>query len=197
MGVSAKDVKELRDRTGVGMMECKKALVESDGNIEKALDFLRKSGAAKAVKKAGREIKEGGIGTYVHHNGKLAAMVELGCETDFVARSDDFKALIHSLCQQVAAAAPLSVDGDGIDPAVLEKEREVYTEQMRGEGKPENMIEQIVEGRINKFKKEVCLLDQPFIKDDKKQVKDLVQDAIQKLGENITVRRFTRYQFGE
>lgn len=197
MGVSAKEVKELRDRTGVGMMECKKALVESGGDVEKALDYLRKSGAAKAVKKAGREIKEGAIGSYVHHNGKVATMVEIGCETDFVARSDDFKALIKNLCQQVAAAAPLSLDGDGIDPAVLDKEREIYTEQMRGEGKPENMIEKIVEGRIEKFKKEVCLLDQPFIKDDKKQVKDLVQDAIQKLGENITVRRFVRYQFGE
>ena len=197
MGVSAKEVKELRDRTGVGMMECKKALVESDGDIEKALDYLRKSGAAKAVKKAGREIKEGGIGSYVHHNGKVASLVEIGCETDFVARSDDFKSLIHDLCQQVAAAEPLAVDSDGIDPALIEKEREIYSEQMRGEGKPENMIEKIVEGRINKFKKENCLLDQPFIKDDKRQVRDLVQDAIQKLGENITVRRFVRYQFGE
>lgn len=197
MGISAKEVKELRDRTGVGMMECKKALVESDGDIEKALDYLRKSGAAKAVKKAGREIKEGGIGSYVHHNGKVATLVEIGCETDFVARSDDFKSLIHDLCQQVAATEPLSVDSDGIDPAMIEKEREIYTEQMRGEGKPENMIEKIVEGRINKFKKENCLLDQPFIKDDKRQVRDLVQDAIQKLGENITVRRFVRYRFGE
>ena len=197
MGVSAKEVKELRDRTGVGMMECKKALVESDGDIEKAPDYLRKSGAAKAVKKAGREIKEGGIGSYVHHNGKVASLVEIGCETDFVARSDDFKSLIHDLCQQVAAAEPLAVDSDGIDPALIEKEREIYTEQMRGEGKPENMIEKIVEGRINKFKKENCLLDQPFIKDDKRQVRDLVQDAIQRLGENITVRRFVRYRFGE
>ena len=127
----------------------------------------------------------------------MASLVEIGCETDFVARSDDFKSLIHDLCQQVAAAEPLAVDSDGIDPALIEKEREIYSEQMRGEGKPENMIEKIVEGRINKFKKENCLLDQPFIKDDKRQVRDLVQDAIQRLGENITVRRFVRYRFGE
>jgi len=197
MGISAKDVKELRERTGVGMMECKKALEESGGDMEKALDYLRKSGAAKAVKKAGREIKEGAIGSYVHFNGKVAAMVELGCETDFVARSDDFRALLKDVCQQVAATAPLAVDESGLDPALLEKERAIYLEQVKGEGKPENVAAKIVEGKLAKFKKEACLLEQPFIKEEKKQVKDLLQDAIQKLGENITVRRFVRYQFGE
>ena len=197
MGISAQEVKTLRDQTGVGMMDCKKALVEADGDLEKALDILRKSGAAKAVKKAGREIKEGAIGSYIHHNGKVGTMVELGCETDFVARSDDFKALMKDLCQQVAAAVPLAVDETGLDPALLEKEKEVYTEQIRNEGKPEHLLEKIVEGRLIKYKKEVCLLDQPFIKDDKKVVRDIIQDAILKLGENITVQRFVRYQFGE
>ncbi len=197
MGISAKEVKELRDRTGVGMMDCKRALVEADGDIDKAVEILRKSGAAKAVKKASREIKEGAIGSYIHHNGKVGTMVELGCETDFVARSDDFKALLKDLCQQVAATAPLAVDETGLDPALLEKEKEIYTEQIKAEGKPDHIIGKIVEGRLNKFKKEVCLLDQPFIKDDKKVIQDVVQDSIQKLGENITVLRFVRYQFGE
>lgn len=197
MGISAKQVKELRDRTGVGMMDCKKALVEAGGDIDKAVEVLRKSGAAKAVKKASREIKEGAIGSYIHHNGKVGSMVEVGCETDFVARGADFKALIKDLCHQVAATAPLSVDETGLDPALLEKEKEIYTEQIKAEGKPEHIIDKIVEGRLNKFKKEVCLLDQPFIKDDKKVIRDVVQDSIQKLGENITVLRFVRYQFGE
>jgi elongation factor Ts len=197
MGVTAKEVKELRDRTGVGMMDCKKALVEADGDMEKALEILRKSGAAKAVKKAGREIKEGAIGSYVHFNGKVGCMVELGCETDFVSRSDDFKLLMKNMCFQVAASDPLSVDESGLDPALIEKEREIYAEQVRAEGKPENIVEKIVDGRIAKFKKDNCLLEQSFVKDDKMQVKELLQEAVQKLGENITVRRFVRYQFGE
>lgn len=197
MGISAKDVKELRERTGVGMMDCKKALTEAGGDIEKALEELRKSGAAKAVKKAGREIKEGRIGSYIHFNGKAGAMVEIGCETDFVARSDDFKALVDNICMHVVAMGPLSVDESGLDPALLDKEREIYAEQLRNEGKPENMIEQIVEGRIGKFKKEKCLLDQPYVKDDKKTVRDLIQEGIQKMGENITVRRFVNYTFGD
>lgn len=197
MGIPAKDVKELRERTGVGMMECKKALEEAGGDIDKALDNLRKSGAAKAVKKAGREIKEGAIGSYVHFNGKVASMVELGCETDFVARSDDFKALLHDLCIHVASVDPRAVDETGLDPALIEKEKEVYLEQLKAEGKPEHMLEKIVEGRVEKFKRDNCLLDQPFVKDDKRSVRELVQDGIQKMGENITVRRFVRYQFGE
>jgi len=197
MGVTAKEVKELRDRTGVGMMECKKALVEAGGDMEKALEILRKSGAAKAIKKAGRAIKEGAIGSYIHHNGKVGCMVELGCETDFVSRSEDFKLLLKNMCFQVAAADPASVDESGLDPALLEKEREIYLEQERAGGKPENIIEKIVDGRIAKFKKQVCLLEQPFVRDDKMQVRDLLQEAVQKLGENITVRRFVRYQFGE
>ncbi|MBN2490769.1 MAG: translation elongation factor Ts [Planctomycetes bacterium] len=197
MNVSAKDVKELRDRTGVGMMECKQALVEAGGDLDKALEYLRKSGAARVLKKAGREIKDGAIGSYVHHNGRVACLVELGCETDFVARSDDFRALLKNLCQQVAATAPLAVDASGLDPALLAKEREIYVEQVQAEGKPEGVAAKIVEGKLAKFRREVCLLEQPFIKDDQKQVKDLLQDAVQKLGENITVRRFVRYQFGE
>ncbi len=197
MGISAKEVKELRDRTGVGMMECKKALAETGGDLEKALDYLRKSGAAKAVKKAGREIKHGSVGSYIHHNGSIGAMVELGCETDFVARSDDFKQLMKDLCQHVAAVNPMAIDEDGLDPEMLAKEREIYTEQIQAEGKPDHMIDKIVEGRLAKFKKEKCLLDQPFVRDDKVLVRDLIQDSIQKLGENITVMRIVCYWFAK
>ena len=197
--ISAGQVKELRERTGAGMMECKKALEEAGGNMEAAIDHLRARGAAKAAKRAERETREGTIGSYVHTNGRIGVLVEVQCETDFVSRNDTFQQLARDLAMHIAAAAPLALDADGIPADVVERERAVYLEQVRQEGKPEKMQEKIVEGKLRKFYQESTLLDQIFVKDPagKQTIRQLVQEASTKTGENVVVRRFVRYQLGE
>jgi elongation factor Ts len=199
MAIGAGQVKELRERTGAGMMECKKALEETNGNMEAAIDLLRARGAAKAAKRAERETKEGTVGSYVHSNGKIGVLVEVQCETDFVARNETFQQLARDLAMHIAATNPLALDSDGIAADVVERERGVYLEQVRNEGKPENMHEKIVEGKLRRFFQESTLLDQVFVKDPagKQTVKQLIQEASSKTGENIVVRRFVRYQLGE
>src|SRR5688500_8292983 len=197
--ITAGQVKELRERTGAGMMECKKALTESAGDMERAIDILRSKGAAKAAKRAEREAKEGTIGSYVHQGGRLAAMVEINCETDFVARNDAFQKLARDLAMHIAAANPLAISQEGIPAAVVERWRAVYLEQVKNEGKPEKMWDKIVEGKLTKFYKESALLDQIFVKDPegKQTVGELITEAVSKTGENIVVRRFARYAVGE
>jgi elongation factor Ts len=197
MAISAAMVKELRERTGAGMMECKSALTETNGDMEKAIDLLRARGAAKAAKRAEREAKEGAIGSYVHMNGKIGVLVEVNCETDFVARNDAFQALARDLAMHIAAAAPLALTAEEIPADVVERERGVYREQVKQEGKPEKMWDKIVEGKLNKFYKESTLLEQPFVKDPDKTVKDLITEVAAKTGEKITVRRFARFKLGE
>src|SRR5213082_1566445 len=188
--VSSKDVKELRDRTGAGMIDCKKALEETGGDIAKAVEHLRKTGAAKAEKRAGRTASEGVIGHYLHHNGKIAVLVELNCETDFVARNEEFQQLARFLAEHVAAAAPMAVDKDQIPPEKVEQERRIFIEQVKQSGKPANMIEKIVDGKIEAYYKDVALLHQAWVRDPKKTVGDLVKELSAKTGENIQVRRF-------
>ena len=197
MSFTAKDVQELRQRTGAGMMECKKALQETDGNMEKAIEYLRTKGIAKAEKRLGKETSEGVIGSYVHHNGKLAVLVELNCETDFVARTDDFKNLARAIAEHVAAAAPLGIDRDSVPSDTVERERAIFVEQVRASGKPENLIEKIVEGKVEAYYKDVALLHQAWVREPKKSIGDLVKETSAKVGENIVVRRFARFQLGE
>ena len=195
--ISAGMVKELRERTGAGMMECKNALNETNGDMEKAIDLLRVRGAAKAAKRAERDVKEGAVGSYVHMGGKIGVLVEVGCETDFVSRNEAFQGLVRDLAMHVAAAAPLALSAEGIAADVVERERAVYLEQVKNEGKPEKMWDKIVEGKLNKFYKESTLLEQPFVKDPDKTVKDLITEVAAKTGENIVVRRFVRFALGE
>jgi elongation factor Ts len=195
--ITAAMVKELRERTGAGMMECKNALTETNGDMEKAIDLLRAKGAAKAAKRAERDAKEGAVGSYVHMGGRIGVLVEVGCETDFVARNDAFQALVRDLAMHVAAAAPLALSAEGIPSDVVERERGVYLEQVKQEGKPEKMWDKIVEGKLNKFYKESTLLEQPFVKDPDRTVKELITEVAAKTGENIVVRRFVRYALGE
>jgi len=195
--VSPKDVKELRDRTGAGMMDCKKALEETGGDIDKAVEYLRKTGAAKAEKRAGRTTSEGVIGHYLHHNGKIAVLVELNCETDFVARNDEFQQAAKFIAEHIAAAAPIAVDKDAIPADKVEQERRIFVEQVKQSGKPANMIEKIVDGKIEAYYKDVALLHQAWVREPKKTVGDLVKELSAKTGENIQVRRFVRYQLGE
>ncbi|MGH7445905.1 MAG: translation elongation factor Ts [Longimicrobiales bacterium] len=197
--ITAGQVKELRERTGAGMMECKKALQEANGDIEAAIDILRARGAAKAAKRAEREASEGAIGTYLHTNGKVAVMVEVNCETDFVARNETFVQLTRDLAMHIAALGPVAVSDADVPAELVERERAVYREQVKTEGKPEAMWEKIVEGKVKKFYKESTLLDQVFVKDpaQKQTVRQLVQEASTKTGENIVVRRFVRYALGE
>lgn len=197
MEISATDVKELRERTGVGIMDCKKALQDAEGDMEEAVSILRKMGKAKAAKRAGREASEGRIESYVHMGGKIAVLVELNCETDFVARSDEFSELARDLAMHVAAASPTFVTRDEIGDGTLQSERQVYAEQAKAEGKPEEIVEKIVEGKMNRYYQEVCLLEQPFVKDPDKRVRDLLTEAIAKLGENILVSRFVRFALGD
>lgn len=196
MAITAQMVKELREKTGAGMMDCKKALEENNGSHDKAVDWLRQKGLSKAAKKAGRATSEGVIGSYIHSNGKIAVIVEVKCETDFVARNEKFQEFAKNLAMQIAATSPAAVDAESVDPAVIDREREVYRQKAREEGKPENIIEKIVEGGIKKFYKEICLLEQPYIRDDKLTVRDLLNDVIATLGENVTVGRFVRMQLG-
>jgi elongation factor Ts len=179
------------------MMDCKKALEQTGGDMDKAVELLRSSGAAKAEKRAGRQTKEGMIGTYVHHNGKIAVLVELNCETDFVARTEDFQQLGKWIAEHVAAAAPLAVDKDQVPAEKIESERRIFHQQVVESGKPENMIEKIVEGKIQAFYKDVALMHQEWVRDSSKTIGDLVKEVSAKTGENIQVRRFARFQLGE
>jgi elongation factor Ts len=197
MAISAKTVKELRDKTNAGMMDCKKALEEAGGDLEKAVEVLREKGIAKAAKKSGRTTNEGLIAAYIHPGDKLGVLVEVNCETDFVAKTDDFKNLVHDISMQVAAANPLVVNREELPQEVLEKEKQIYKTQALNEGKPEKIVDKIVEGKIEKYFKEVCLLEQPFIRDQDKSITDLLNEAIATLGENITIKRFSRYRLGE
>jgi elongation factor Ts len=197
--ITASMVKELRDRTGAGMMECKQALAESGGDAEKAVDLLRTRGLAKAAKKSGRETGEGAIGAYVHAGGRIGVLVEVACETDFVAKTDEFQAFVRDLAMHVAGSSPvpLYVTRDEVPEAVLAKEREIFTAQALESGKPAQVVEKMVEGRVNKFLGEVSLLEQPFIKDPDLTVGEVLTRQIAKLGENMSIRRFVRYQLGE
>ena len=195
--ISAGMVKELRERTGAGMMECKKALQESDGDMEKAIDYLRSRGAAKAAKRAERDAKEGSVGSYIHMGGRIGVLVEIGCETDFVARNADFQQLVRDVAMHIAAANPLALNPSDIPADVVERERGVYLEQVKQEGKPEKMWDKIVEGKLAKFYKESTLLDQPFVKDPDKTVGQYVTEVASKTGENVVIRRFVRFALGE
>ncbi len=197
MDVPAAQVKALREKTGAGFMDCKKALEESQGDVDKAVEVLRKKGIATAQKKAGREAHEGVIEAYIHPGSRLGVLVEVNCETDFVAKTEQFKTLARDLAMQVAAANPKVVRREDLPADVIEKELEIYRIQARNEGKPEQVVERIAQGKLEKFYQEVCLVEQSFIKDPNKTVKDLVTEYIAKLGENIVVRRFVRFQLGE
>ena len=197
MGIDAKLVKTLREKTGAGMMDCKKALVDSDGDINKAVDNLRKSGMAKAEKKGTRDTKEGLVYSYIHAGGRLGVLIELNCETDFVAKTEGFNELAHNLSMQIAAGNPISIDKDSLDAKLIEKEKEIYMEQAKAEGKPDNIIEKMVEGRLSKFFQESCLLEQTYIKDSEKKVNDIIKETIATLGENISINRFSRFAIGE
>lgn len=197
MAFTAKDVQLLREKTGVGMMDCKKALVATDGNMDKAIEFLREKGMATAVKRAGKIASEGIVETYVHLNGKIGVMVEVNCETDFVANSDRFRALAHDIALQIAAAKPLYVNKEEVPAAELEHEKEILRAQAINEGKPVAIVDRMVEGRVQKYYKDVCLLEQEFVKDPSKTVGQLVTEAVGTIGEKITVRRFARFEMGE
>jgi len=200
MEIRAESVKELRDKTGAGFMDCKKALSEASGDLDAAVKWLREKGLAAAAKKAGRVAGEGLIDTYIHAGGRIGVLIEVNCETDFVAKTPEFKGLVKDVAMQVAAASPALaryVQREEVPAAVIDAEREIYRAQALASGKPEKVIEKIVDGKIDKFLADICLLEQPFIRDPEKSVKDIVTDAVAKLGENIVVRRFARFQLGE
>ncbi len=197
MAITASDVNALRQKTGVGMMDCKKALTEANGDMDKAIEILREKGMASAAKKAGRIAAEGVVDSYIHMGGKVGVLVEVNCETDFVARGDQFKALVHDMALQIAASKPLYVTKEEVPQEVLDKEKEILKIQAMNEGKPEAIAEKMVQGRIKKYYEEFCLLEQPFVKDSSKTVGQLITEAIAAIGEKITVRRFTRYEMGE
>ena len=195
--ITAAMVKELRQATGSGMMDCKRALADSDGNVEKAIEELRKKGLAKAAKRAGRSTSEGLIYSYIHTGGKLGVLLEVNCESDFVAKNEGFEEFCKNIAMHVAAANPAGLNPEDVDPALIEKEREIYRAQMIEEGKPENIIDKIVDGKIEKMYKDVCLMSQQYVKDPQKTIADLLQETIGKIGENIQIRRFARFQIGE
>ncbi|HHY99156.1 MAG TPA: translation elongation factor Ts [Firmicutes bacterium] len=197
MEISPSAIKELRERTGAGVMDCKKALGETGGDIEKAVTYLREKGLAKAAKRAGRVAAEGIVESYIHLGGKIGVLVEVNCETDFVARTDDFRNLARELALQIAASRPLFVSRDEVPQAMLEDERKVYRAQALAEGKPERIVDKIVDGRLEKFFQDVCLLEQPYIRDPNVVIKDLIAQVNAKVGENVTVRRFARFEVGE
>ena len=197
MTIDASIVKDLRSRTGAGIMDCKEALLDSDGNVEKAVDFLRKKGIAKAEKKVGREADQGVVLSYIHPGNRIGVLVEVNCETDFVAKTDGFQSFVKNIAMQIAATNPLSVTRDGIDSVVVDKEKEIFTEQAKLSGKPDNVLEKIIEGKIEKFYQESCLLEQSFIKDSDKFVQDIVMETIATLGENISITRFSRFEVGD
>ncbi len=195
--IDAKMVKKLRDKTGAGMMDCKAALVECDGDIEKAVDFLRKKGLATAKKRAGRDTSEGLIQSYIHMGGKIGVMVEVNCESDFVAKTDDFIDFAKNIAMHIAASSPSGITEEDIPEDLIERERQVYKEQALEMGKPEKMIDKIVEGKLKKFYKESCLMSQPYVREPDKTVADLLNEVIAKIGENIKIKRFVRYQLGD
>jgi elongation factor Ts len=195
--ISASTVKELRDKTGAGMMDCKEALKQSDGDINKSIDFLRKKGLATAAKRAGRAMSEGTIQTYIHTGGKLGVMVEVNCETDFVAKNEDFVQFARNIAMHIAATNPVSISHQDVPKEVVEKEMEIYRDQIRAMGKPEQMVDKIAEGKLSKFYKESCLLNQGYVRDPNITISDLINEQIAKIGENITIKRFMRFQVGE
>ncbi|HAV41530.1 MAG TPA: translation elongation factor Ts [Acidobacteria bacterium] len=197
MDITAQQVKELRDRTGIGMMECKEALQECGGDIEKAIEILRKKGHARAQEKADRQAADGAVGSYIHANDRLGVLIEVNCETDFVARNDEFKELVKNLAMQIAASNPNYISSEDVPAEIIEREKEIIKAQIQDAKKPPQIIEQIVEGKLKKFFEEVCLLDQPYIRDDKIKVRDLVNSHIAKFGENIKIRRFARFEIGK
>lgn len=196
MEITAQMVKDLREKTGLGMMDCKNALVEAKGDSEKAIENLRKKGALKAAKREGRATSEGRIGSYIHMTGKLGVLIELNCESDFVAKTDEFGELVKDLCMHIAASAPMWISPEDVPEDVLSKEKEIYMAQAKEAGKPDKMLEKIAEGKLKKFFSEACLLEQPFVKNPDVTVGQLVKEKIAKLGENITVGRFVRMQLG-
>jgi len=194
---TAKDVQTLRQRTGAGMMESKKALEANAGDMEKAVEYLRTKGIAQAEKRTGKQTSEGVIGSYIHHNGKVGVMVEINCETDFVARTDDFKQLVKHVAEHIAAAAPVAVDKDQVPQDKVERERRIFVEQVKESGKPDHLIEKIVSGKVEAYYKDVALVHQAWVREPKKTVGDLIKESSARLGENIQVRRFVRFQMGE
>jgi elongation factor Ts len=196
MDITAKMVKELREATNAGMMDCKKALTECGGDMDKAADYLRKKGIASAAKKEGRATSQGIIGSYIHMGGKVGVLVEVACETDFVARTDDFQEMVRNIAMHIAAANPLAVSREEVDSSLVEKEKEIYRAQMREQGKPDNIIDKIVEGKVDKYYSDVVLLEQNYVKDPDMTVEDYLKSVIGKLGENMQIRRFARYQIG-
>lgn len=197
MTVSTSLIKQLREKTGVGIMDCKTALKECDGDIDGAVDYLRKKGIATAKKRGGRTTSQGQIQSYIHAGGKIGVLVEANCETDFTGKTDDFTAFVKNLAIQIAASTPIAIDREQVPDDVVEKEKDIYATQARESGKPDKVIEKIVEGKLNKFFAESCLLEQPFVKNPDITVKDLLNDLIAKTGENIVIRRFVRFQLGE
>jgi elongation factor Ts len=196
MDITAKMVGDLRTATNAGMMDCKKALTECDGDMDKAADYLRTKGIAKAVKKEGRETANGLVESYIHPGGQVGVLVEINCETDFVARTDEFKQFVHDVAMHIAAADPQALDRDSVDATLVEKEAEIYKAQMVEEGKPENIIEKIVVGKIDKYYSEICLLEQKYVKDPDVSIEDFVKSKIASLGENMGIKRFERFQIG-
>jgi len=197
MAIKAEDVKILRDKTGAGMMDCRKALEESGGNIEKAVEVLRKKGAASAEKRVGRATNQGVVESYIHTGGRLGTMVELNCETDFVAKTEDFKLLARELAMQVAAMNPRFISRDQVDKETIDKEIEIYRASAKAEGKPDNIADKIAQGKLDKFYQDICLLEQSYVKDPGKSIKDVITEIIAKTGENISVKRFIRFHLGE
>lgn len=197
MEITAEQVKELREKTGVGIMDCKKALKECDGDLETAVDYLRKKGIATAQKRGGRVTSEGQIASYIHAGGKIGVLVEINCETDFSGKTDDFTVFARDIAMQIAATNPLAVDRETLPEDVLAREREIYATQARESGKPDKIIEKIVDGKMGKFYSEACLLEQPYVKNTDITIQDLLNELIAKTGENIVIRRFTRYHLGE
>ena len=196
MEITAKMVKELREATNAGMMDCKRALTECAGDMDKAGDYLRKKGIASAAKKEGRATSQGLVGSYIHMGGKVGVLVEVACETDFVARTDDFQDFVKNVAMHIAAAAPLAVSREEVDPSLIEKEKEIYIGQMQEQGKPAEMIDKIVVGKVDKYYSEICLLEQKYVKDPDMTVEDYLKSIIGALGENMSIKRFTRYQIG-
>jgi len=195
--ITAQAVKELREKTGAGMMDCKNALKEAEGDLEKAVDILRTKGIAKAAKKASREASEGIVATYIHHDKKLGAMVEINCETDFVARNEDFINFTNEIATQIAVSDPVSVSREDVPKEVVDKEMEIYMAEARESGKPEHILEKIASGKMDKFFKENCLLEQEYFKNDDQSVNDLLTEVISKIGENVVIKRFSRFKIGE
>jgi elongation factor Ts len=197
VAISAALIKDLRDKTGVGIMDCKEALTECEGDIQKAIEHLRKKGIATAKKRGGRTTSQGQVQSYIHGGGKIGVLVEVNCETDFTGKTEDFTLFVRDLAMQIAATSPVAIDRDQVPEEILQKEREIYASQARETGKPENVIEKIVEGKLKKFYSEACLLEQPFVKNPDITVQDLANEMMAKTGENIVIKRFTRFQLGE